>query len=120
MKYILASSFIFLAAGPVASFAQDPGIAEPQGANSVELVNTTNSSLNYSIRAPRGIWADYSIESGKSDTIGCATCRGGVIEFAIDTDGTILDLQLTLGERYALFWNDDRQLWDLYQMAPGQ
>lgn len=87
---------------------------------SIELVNTTDADLNYSIRAQGGSWTDHSIQSGKSSTINCATCAGQMVEFAIDTGGTILDYQLGIGERHALFWNEERQVWDLYRMTPGQ
>ena len=105
--------FFFFYAGSAYSewgFTSLPSLA----ATDVLLVNQGNTALNFALRPANGRWMNYKIESGHTRQFECPHCTE--YEFVMRTGNKEVRYKLDVTERYALRWNRQRGLWDLYRI----
>jgi hypothetical protein len=101
-----------------------PNIASAQSfpmivQTSVLIANEGNARLSFQIRPENGEWKNFTLESGRNRTFDCRPCEVNAFEIAIKTgDDRSVNYILPLGGRFALRWNDRRQLWDVVRREP--
>ena len=90
-------------------------------ADEVYLVNQTQKTLHFSLRIGDEVWTNFEIESGDAETYQCAGECEEDIEFFMRTDDEnderYVHYILKYHERYALRWNSEKELWDIFRVT---
>ncbi len=114
VKRIVALLVVFVILRWPTARANAENPAQPSGTGShVVLINQGDQSLNFALRPADGKWAIYSVDAGKSTTLGCDNCNIPYFEFSITTEGRQVNYRLMPAQTYLLQWNRDQHRWDL-------
>jgi hypothetical protein len=81
---------------------------------SLLIINgSASTKVNFSLKNGDGDWADFSLDARKDRTFLNTT------NIRIATgDEKIVEYRLVYGDRYRIYWNRDKECWDVTRLVP--
>jgi hypothetical protein len=93
------------------------GDCAAEGVRSFRLANRSDLPVQFRIRPDNGVWSTLVLEPDGADRVFCAGCSW--FQFSMTTEGgKDVSYGLVPGERYAIFWNSGKRIWDLARQQP--
>jgi hypothetical protein len=103
---ILIFAFLMIQFQPGTAKAQ---IWSDEIPTNVQICNTTNNKIIFWLRPRNGQWTQFDLASGGDQTFKRAD------EIYVKTDKWYVKYSLETGNRYTIFWNRSRSIYDVNQ-----
>jgi hypothetical protein len=100
---------------PITPYVSPQPVLPSRSAGAVMIANEGERDLQFQVRPEGGQWKSFTVRAGQSMDIGCNGCSATSFEFFMQTqDRGAVNYRLNSNSQYALGWDGNRSLWNLY------
>jgi len=87
------------------------------GMTSIYLVNRGDIDIKFTVRPESGTWRNLELKAGSGDAIFSSSGSATFFDIILRTGPQEINYKLPSGERFAIYWNAEKQVWDVVRIT---